>query len=72
METRKRIRRRRGRAMEMRGLFWKNFTMISLSFDKRRKKGTKGNKDENLGNDKIFPDPNNRDLSGCFEKFLQW
>ena len=30
-----------------------------------------GNKAENLGNDRIFLDLNNRDLSGCFGKFLQ-
>ena len=64
-------RRKMGRAMEMRGLFWKIFAMILLSFGKRQEKGTEGTKAENLGNDRIFLDLNNRDLSGCFGKFLQ-
>jgi len=58
--------------METRGLFWKKITIISLSFGKRREKGTEGNNDEHLGNDKIFSDLNNGDLSGYFEFFLQW
>jgi len=55
--------------METRGLFWKFFAMISLSFDRRWEKGTE---DEKPGNGKIFSDPNNKDLSGYFENFLQW
>jgi hypothetical protein len=49
--TRTRKRKRKGRAMETRGLFWTFFVM-----------GIEGNKDENLENDKIFSDPNNGDL----------
>jgi hypothetical protein len=48
---RRRRRKRKGRAIETRGLFWKFFVM-----------GTEGNKDENLGNGRIFSDPNNGDL----------
>jgi hypothetical protein len=57
VETRKCSRKRRrgrGRAMETRGLFWKNFAMVLLSFGKRREKGTEGNKDEKLENNRIF------------------
>ena len=54
----------------MRGLFWKSFAMVSLLFGKRQEKGINGNKDENLGNDRIFLDMNNGDLFGCFGKFL--
>jgi hypothetical protein len=50
----KKKRKRRGRAMETRGLFWKKITIISLSFGKRREKGTEGNKDEKLENNRIF------------------
>jgi hypothetical protein len=53
-------------------LFWKIFPMVLLLFGKRQEKGTEGNKAENLENDRIFLDLNNRDLSGCFGKFLQW
>jgi hypothetical protein len=49
--TRRRRRKRKGRAIETRGLFWKFFVM-----------GTEGNKDENLGNGRIFSNPNNGDL----------
>jgi hypothetical protein len=48
MQHKKKKEKKKGRAMETRGLFWKFFVM-----------GTEGNKDENLGNCRIFSDPNN-------------
>jgi len=47
---------------------YNNFVVIWQEAEK----GTEGNNDENLGNDKIFSDLNNGDLSGYFGNFLQW